>query len=695
MSENIPFRNEDLPIEERLDDLMEKLTLNEKIKLCHGKMIFWTNSIKRLGIPSMKLTDGPHGIGSGIFYLKKMTYYPVAICRTATWNKDLSYKFGEAIADEARTVGRHMVLAPGINIIRTPLCGRNFEYQTEDPFLNSKIAVELIKGVQSNHVSTCVKHFAANNQEYNRFMISSEVSERALQEIYLPAFKASIEEADAWSFMACYNKVNGIYGCENSQLIREMLMKTWGFKGFVVSDWLATRNTKTNSSIRAGLSLEMPFAICYKKKLIKQALEKDKILIELFNDNIRRYLRVAFLVGMFDNSEKPPTKYRNIIEHQALSLKIAEEGIVLLKNQDNILPLNINTIRKIALIGPNLNKKHSMAGGSSMVRTKYEIIPKKGMKLKCKEKKIKITKSLSKADAVIIFAGLNHDKFMDRENKDRITLELPKKQLILINECIKRNKNTIIVLIGGSPIGMNGWIENVPGILMMWYAGMEGGNAIANILFGDVNPSGKLPVTFPITLKDSPAHKSYRTYPGLKDWNSIQEGDIEIMKKNRGVIIKSDNRDKVFYEEDIFVGYRYFDTFQIEPLFPFGHGLSYTTFRFSNLVIDKHQISGDEKIKVELDMQNTGNRAGAEVVQLYIQDLECSVKRPLKELKAFEKIYLEAGEKKKITFDIEKKHLAFFCEDSNEWKVENGEFAILIGNSSTNILLQGKFRYSE
>ncbi len=693
MSAKPSYLNSESKIEERLDDLMKRLTLKEKIKLSHGKLIFWTNRIKRLKLPSMKLTDGPHGIGSGAFLLKEMTYYPVAICRAATWDPELSYKFGESIAEEARAIGRHMVLAPGVNIMRTPLCGRNFEYQSEDPFLNSKMAVEFIKGIQSKRISACVKHFVANNQEYNRFRVSSEISERALQEIYYPAFKASIEEADVWSLMTCYNKVNGIHGSEHYKLVRETLMNKWGFKGFVVSDWFATRYTDTKKCIKAGLTLEMPFAISYRKKKMKNALKTDEELIKIFDDNIRRYLRVAFLVGLLDDTDKIPPGARNTTEHQELALRIAEEGIVLLKNQDQILPIDNEKVKKLALIGPNLKKKHARGGGSSVVRTKYEITPLTGIKSKCKERNIKITKSLPKADAIIIFVGLKHSKHMDRENTDREILDLPKEQENLINESIKLNKKIIVAIVAGCPIGMKNWIDKVPGVLMMWYAGMEGGNAIANILFGDVNPSGKLPITFPKTLQDSPAHKSFKTYPGLKDWSLIQEGDIKSLKSNKGLCIKSDHRDRVFYDEDIFVGYRYYDSFRIDPQFPFGYGLSYTDFKFSNLRIDRIHVTGKEQISIEFDLENAGNRSGSEVAQLYVQDLECTVKRPLKELKAFKKIILNAGEKKKVQFFLEPKDLSFFDEETNEWKLEVGDFNILIGNSSKNILLQGNISY--
>ncbi|MHA1291868.1 MAG: beta-glucosidase family protein [Promethearchaeota archaeon] len=687
---DLPFKDSSLDVEERVEDLLKRLTLEEKILLSSGKRLFFTKPIKRLGISSLKMTDGPHGVGSGIFYLKKMTYFPVAICRTATWNPELSEQFGVALAQEVRSVGRHIILAPGINIVRTPLCGRTFEYQTEDPYLNSVMAVAMVKGVQSQRIGACVKHYVANNQEFNRFKVSSEVSERALQEIYLPAFKATVKEADAWSFMACYNKVNGIHGCEHKLLIRDLLMKEWGFRGFVVSDWLATRFAKTIECANAGLSLEMPIAICYKKDKLMKAIEEKKISEEDFNDNIRRLLRVMFFVGLFDDETKIPIGSRNTIEHQALTRKIAEEGIVLLKN-NNILPLNINKIKKIAIVGPNADAKMGFGGGSSMLRPKYEITPLKGIKKICKGK-IKIISSPEKADIAIVITGLNHKKFMDRENKDRIILDLPNDQIELINETVKANPNTIVVLINGSPIAMDDWIENVPAVIEAWYAGMEAGNAIADILFGNINPSGKLPVTFPKKIADSPAHKSFRTYPGLKRWESIKEGDVVV--KHKYIKINYDHEDKVYYDEDILVGYRYFDTKNIEPLFPFGHGLSYTTFDYSNLKIDKKKISGNEELKIMVDIKNTGNLDGAEVVQLYLQDVECSVKRPLKELKRFKKIFLKSGQKETILFSLKKEDLSFFDEQSKSWKAEKGLFKVLIGSSSRDIRLEGEFEYN-
>lgn len=660
------FMDSNLDLEKRVEDLLGRLTLKEKFTLCSGKRSFYTKPIRRLGIKSFKMTDGPHGIGPHSSKNAECTYFPTAICRAATWNPELSEQFGVALAQEVRDIGYHMILGPGVNIHRTPLCGRNFEYQTEDPYLNKKMAVPVVKGVQSQKIAACVKHYICNNQEMNRFTVSSEVSERALQEIYLPAFEATVREADAWSFMGCYNKVNGIYGCEHKNLLIERLRNEWGFRGFVVSDWIATaKTTSTENCINAGLTLEMPVQIKYKKKLLKQALLEGKITEETLNENIKRLLRVMFLVGFIDDESSIPQGSRNTPEHQAISRKIAEEGIVLLKNKNNILPLNIDTLKKIAVIGPNADKKMGEDGGSSQVRPPYEITPLQGLKNKCRNK-VEIVNSPSEADLVIVFAGLNHEKGMDSEHADRDSFDLPSEQLELINKTAQENPKTIVVLINGSPVNMVGWIENISAVIEAWYAGQEAGNAIADILFGDVNPSGKLPITFPKKLSDSPAHISTRTYPG---------------------------NEKVYYDEGIFVGYRHFDTKNIEPLFPFGYGLSYTTFTYDNLKIDKKKVSEDDKFTVSVDITNSGDRAGAEVVQLYVQDVECSVERPLKELKGFKKIQLKAGGKQTVIFELEKRALSFFDEINNCWKAEKGIFKILVGSSSRDIRLQTEIEY--
>jgi beta-glucosidase len=615
--------------------------------------------------------DGPHGVRADTMGDIKSTYFPSAICRAATWNPKLSYDFGKAVAEEVRDVGAHMLLAPGINIQRTPMNGRTFEYQTEDPYLNKVLAVATVNGIQSQKIAACVKHFVCNNQETNRFTVSSEVSERALQEIYFPAFKATVQEADAWSFMTCYNKLNGVYGSENFYLLREVLMKQWGFRGFTVSDWNATAYTKTEECVKAGLSLEMPTAKNYSKKNMINAFNEGKFTLDDINGNVRRLLRVMFLVGLFGEENAVP-KGRNTPEHQELARKIAEDGIVLLKNKDDLLPLNIKKIKRIAVIGPNKNFRLQggdilSGGGSSVNHPPYEITPLEGLKQKCKNK-VEIIETPSSADVAIVFAGLNHDHGMDAEGEDKNAFGLPKEQVKLINETLRENSRTVVVLINGSPIDMDGWIDQVPSVIEAWYGGLESGTAIANVLFGDVNPSGKLTITFPRKLSDSPAHASKKTYPG---------------------------NDKVFYDEGIFVGYRHFDTKNIDPLFPFGYGLSYTDFTYDDLSIDMEKVSGDDVIKVSVNITNTGKIKGKEVVQLYVQDVESSIERPLKELKGFKKIHLDPGQTKTVLFELKKDDLSFFSPVENSWVVEKGVFKILIGSSSRDIHLEGEVHYRD
>jgi len=670
--QKLPFRNSKLDLEKRVEDLLKRLTLDEKFKLSAGRMMWHTKPIKRLGVKSFTMYDGPHGVRPDAMGEIKSTYFPSAICRASTWDSKLSYEFGKAIAEEVREVGAHMLLAPGINIQRTPMNGRTFEYQTEDPYLNKVLAVATVKGIQSQKIAACVKHFICNNQETNRLTVDSEVSERALQEIYYPAFKATVQEADAWSFMTCYNKVNGIYGSENNILLKEILMKNWGFRGFTVSDWNATAYTNTAKCVKAGLSLEMPTAKKYTKRNMRNAFNECKFTMDEIDENIRRLLRVMFLVGLFDDEATLPKGSRNTPEHQELARNIAEDGIVLLKNENDLLPLNVNKVNKLAVIGPNKNFRLVgegilSGGGSSVNFPPYEITPLEGLQEKCKNR-VEIMDDPSKADVTIVFAGLNHNHGMDAEGEDKKAFGLPLEQVKLIKATIQENPNTIVVLINGSPIDMDDWIDDVPSVVEAWYGGMEAGTAITNVLFGDVNPSGKLTMTFPGKLSDSPAHASKRSYPG---------------------------NDNVTYEEGIFVGYRHFDTKMIDPLFPFGFGLSYTNFTYDNLNIDKEKITDDDKIKVSIDITNTGKIEGKEVVQLYVQDVNPSIERPIKELKGFKKIKLISGQKKTIVFELNKDDLAFYNPIENSWVVEEGTFKILIGSSSRDIRLEAEVEYLE
>ena len=670
--QRLPFMDSSIKLEKRVEDLLSRLTLEEKFKLSAGRFMWHTKPIKRLGFKPFTMYDGPHGVRIGSTDEIKSTYFPSAICRASTWDPKLSYEFGKAVAEEVREVGAHMLLAPGINIQRTPMNGRTFEYQTEDPYLNKILAVMTVKGIQSQKIAACVKHFVCNNQETNRFTVSSEVSERALEEIYLPAFKATVQEADAWSFMTCYNKVNGIYGSENIDLLRNRLMGMWGFKGFTVSDWNGTAYTSTEECVKAGLSLEMPMAKILTKRKMAKAFNEGKFTIDEINDNIRRLLRVMFLVGLFNDEKTLPKGSRNTPEHQKLARIIAEDGIILLKNEGNLLPINIEKVKKIAVIGPNKNFRLgggggilSGGGGSSLNFPPYEIDPLEGLKKKCGTK-VEIIDTPSKADLTIIFAGLNHNNGMDAEGQDKEDFSLSIEQVKLIKETSQENPRTIVVLISGSPISMEDWINQVPCVVEAWYGGMEAGTAIAKVLFGDVNPSGKLTITFPKKLSDSPAHVSKRTFPG---------------------------DDKVYYDEGIFVGYRHFDTKHIEPLFPFGFGLSYTTFNYKNLIIDKKKIGKNDVIKVSIDVTNSGKIEGKEIVQLYVSDIESSVERPTKELKGFEKIALHPSETKTVVFELKEEDFSFYSKTDNSWIVESGVFNILVGSSSRDIRLQGEIEY--
>ncbi|MHA2300854.1 MAG: beta-glucosidase, partial [Candidatus Thorarchaeota archaeon] len=650
---------EQIDIDARVSGLMGKLTLREKFMLLtsHGRRrMYTTKPIKKLNIPSFKVTDGPLGVAYHSSGFKKNTRFPATVSIASSWNRDLTREIGIAMGKELRAAGRHMLLAPGINICRTPLNGRTFEYYSEDPFLTKELAIPFVQGVQSQRIGACLKHYAANNQETDRRSNSSEVDERTLHEIYLRAFREVVLEADPWSIMTCYNMVNGVYGSENKYLLREVLMDRWGFKGFAMTDWFATRNIKTTEGcINAGLSLEMPWPMRYKLKSLESAHSEGKFTDETLDDLVQRYVRVMFLTGAFDDPSTLPRGERNTPEHQDLARRAGEEGMVLLKNDGNLLPLNMDSIDSIALIGPNLNKKFGriLSGGSSAVVPPHEITPQKGLEERL-EGKVKIVSDTAEADAAIVFAGLNHSKGMDSETGDRSSLDLPEKQVQLIKETASSNPNTIVVLIAGSPIAMNDWLGTVPVVLNAWYSGMEGGRAIANVLFGEVNPSGRLPLTFPKKLADSPAHSTGdpRTFPGVDK--------------------------KVYYDEGIFVGYRWFDEKNIEPLFPFGFGLSYTEFEHRNLTLDKRNLSSMDDIMIaSVEVENVGSHAGSHVVQMYQSDTECSVPRPPKELAGFEKVRLEPSESKSVNVRIKARDLAFYDAEEHRWKIEDGEFRVL------------------
>ena len=676
MSDTMPYKDESKDIEYRITDLLKRLTLKEKFKLLtsHGRLrIYTTPPIKRLAIPAFKTSDGPLGVAMHSSGFKKNTRFPATVSLAATWNRVLAHEVGVAMGEEMRAVGRQVLLAPGMNIARTPLNGRTFEYFSEDPFLTRELAIPLVKGIQSMRVAACLKHYAANNQEIDRRNSSSEVDERTLHEIYLRAFRGTVKAANPWSVMTAYNMVNGVYACESKYLIRETLIDTWGFDGLVMTDWFASRGNKiTEKCINAGLSLEMPWPSVYKMKLLENAYKDGKFTDITLDDLVQRNLRAMIRTGLFDSPEKLPHGSRNTSEHQSLVRRAAEEGMVLLKNDNNTLPLDMNNLKRISLHGPNMKKKFGklLSGGSSAVSPPYEITPLDGIKRKCRGK-VDIFPHGTSADVAIIFAGLNHGRGGDSESMDRGSLHLDKDQVEEIKKVANDHPCTVVCLIAGSPITMDDWIDDVEAVLMCWYGGMEAGNAIANVLFGEVNPSGRLPLTFPRKLEDSPAHSTGnpRNYPG-------------------------DEEKKVYYDEGIFVGYRWFDKKDIDPLFPFGFGLSYTTFNLGHVQLERDTLLGPEDtLRVKVDVTNIGDRTGSEVIQIYVQDIEASVERPPKELVGFEKVWLGPNESKTVSISVKAEDLSFYDITKHDWKIEQGKFKLLVGKSSRDIAGEAQFSY--
>jgi len=694
-------------ISQKVNKIISQLTLNEKISMIHANSKFTTGGVERLGIPEWKMSDGPHGVREEInrynwkpagWVTDSATYLPTGTALAATWNTNLAYDFGKVLGSEARARGKDIILGPAINIHRSPLCGRNFEYMSEDPYLISKMVVPYIKGVQEQDVAACVKHFAFNNQEYERFKVNEEIDERTIREIYLPGFKAAVKEGNVLAVMSAYNKFRGHWCSENKYLLTDILKNEWGFKGVVISDWDGTHSTV--DAALAGLDIEMGTNVdsyndYFFADPLKTLVENGTVDVEVINDKVRRILTSMFKSKVFDkNRSHGEFATKN---HFKISKKIAEEAVVLLKNKSHILPLNKSTIKSIAVIGENAIIKHGAGGNSSGVKTKYEITPLEGLKNYLSDEikinyakgyksttafvsqreiidtseqnsdfKLKLRKeavvAASNSDVVIMFLGLNH--YYDVEGLDRKDMFLPYEQDKLVEAVLKVNKNVIVFIIGGSPVDISNWVDEVPVIVQGWYDGSEAGNVFAEILFGDVNPSGKLPFTFPKKLEDSPAYK-FGDFPG-------KGSEVE-------------------YKEGVFVGYRYFDSYNVGPQFAFGHGLSYTSFKFSDISLDKKNIRQGEDLKVSVKIKNTGDVIGSEVVQLYIEDCEASVKRPKKELKGFSKVKLVPGEEKTITFNINEKMLSFYDVKSNGWKSEPGKFLIHIGSASDDIKLTAEF----
>ncbi|WDT68884.1 glycoside hydrolase family 3 C-terminal domain-containing protein [Cloacibacterium sp. TD35] len=723
------YLDDSQPIEVRVEDALSKMTLEEKVAMLHAQSKFSSPGVPRLGIPEFWTTDGPHGIRPEVKWDEweqagwtndSIIAYPALTALSATWNKKMSWNYGKALGEEARYRKKDILLGPGVNIYRTPLNGRNFEYMGEDPFLSSKMVVPYIKGVQSNGVAACVKHYALNNQEQFRHTSNVIIDDRTLYEIYLPAFKAAVQEGNTWSIMGAYDMYKNQFSSQNQYLLNDILKKEWGFKGVVVSDWGAVNDTK--QAIMNGLDMEFgswtnglsegtsnAYDNYYLAHPYLKLIKSGEVGTKELDDKVRRILRLAFLTTM--NKNKP---FGNIAseEHRAIAKEIGEEGIVLLKNQKNVLPINVSKTKKIAVIGENAIKMMTVGGGSSSLKVKYETLPLDGIKarfgkdaevayargyvgdvggeyngvktgkdLTDNRSQAELTKEaveLAKnSDFVIFVGGLNKSDFQDSEGNDRKDMGLPYHQDELISALAKANKNFTVVLVSGNAVEMP-WVKEVSSIVQAWYLGSESGHAIASVLAGDANPSGKLPFTFPVKLEDNSAHQ-LGEYPGNKEELAQGKGKDQ------------QNPINIKYNEGIFVGYRWHDTKNIKPLFSFGHGLSYTTFEIGQAKTDKAVITEDETITFTIPVKNTGKKAGAEVVQLYIRDVKSSLPRPLKELKGFEKIYLNSGEQKVVTITIDKSALSFFDPVKHDWVAEPGDFEALIGNSSDAIKTKIKF----
>ena len=697
---------EKVQMEKRIEKLIKKMTLEEKVGLLHGNSKFYVAGVERLGIPEWSLSDGPHGVRAEInrhdwayagWTNDSASYFPTGTAFAAAWNPELAYRRGEVLGEEARWRKKDVLLGPGVNIIRSPLCGRNFEYMSEDPYMNSVLAVAYIKGLQSRDVACSVKHFAVNNQETNRTTVDVECSERALREIYLPAFKAAVQEGGALTVMAAYNKFRGEFCAENNYLVRKILRNEWGFDGVYVTDWGAAHSTVP--SMEAGLDLEMGTLIdkyedwYYANPLI-EAVKSGKIPMSLVDEKVGDVLRVMIKTNVLDPKKRFGPGSMNTKEHQQATYDAAAEAIVLLKNQNNLLPLDFSSIKSLAVIGDNATRKHSNGGLSSEIKAVYEVTPLEALRAKWGDKvdirfaqgyeklstfvegsnngqssgtfssKTQESDALLKeavevartSDVALLVCGLNHD--YDTESFDRLNMDIPYGQVELIQEVVKANPRTIVVMIAGSPLNMAAVDICSPAIVWAWFNGMEGGNALVDVLSGKVNPSGKMPFTTPVSLDQSPAH-ALGNFPGR---------DL-----------------KVNYEEDILVGYRWFDTKGLPVVYPFGYGLSYTTFDYSNLNTDKETYDQADTIQATFTLTNTGDREGVEVAQLYVSDPVCSVMRPVKELKGFKKVFLKPGESRRITLDIPVSSLAFYSEAQSQFVVEPGEFILQLGASASDI----------
>ena len=690
------------PLESRVQDALSRMTLHEKVQLLHAQSKFTSAGVPRLGIPELKMADGPHGCRAEIEWNSwnyanwtndSIVAFPSLTCLASTWNRDLSRLYGDKVSEEFAYREKDIMLGPGTTIARCPFNGRSFEYMGEDPYLAGEMAVPYIQGAQKNGVACCLKHFFLNNHEVNRMTVNVNVSERAVEEIYLPAFEKCVKESGLWTMMGSYNKWLNVHCCQNDSLLNGILKKRWGFDGAVISDWGGTHNTW--EAAHGGLDIEMGsftngmtadksqgYNTYFLADPFEKLVREGKIPEAVLNDKAARVLRTIFRTAM------NPNKVRGKLctdDHYDVCRQVGEEGIVLLKNgniekmKESILPLDASRYNRILVVGDNAVRNMSQGGGSSELKTKRDISPLEGLKAiygdkidfaqgyyagrpmyahveeldpekQAKLKKEALEKA-KQADLIIFIGGMNKNHQQDCEGGDRQTYELSYGQNELIAELAKVQPNIVAVMFAGNPYATP-WIDKVKALVQCWYLGSESGKALANVVSGKVNPSGKLPITFAKQMKDYPCFQyGEEGYPGVHD--------------------------QVYYKEGIYVGYRHFDTRKVQPRFPFGYGLSYTTFKYG-----KPTIAGNT---VSVAVTNTGKREGKEVVQFYVGDVKCRVDRPVKELKGFEKVSLAPGETKTVSYTISPRDLQFFDEATHEWKSEPGKFKIYVGASELDI----------
>ena len=712
LAQNMPvYLDESKPVEQRIDDALSRMTLDEKIAVIHAQSKFSSPGVKRLGFPDLWTDDGPHGVRPDVLWDEweqagqtndSCVAFPALTCLAATWNPQLARLYGENLAEEALYRNKHVMLGPGVNIYRTPLGGRNFEYMGEDPWLASRMVVPYIQGLQSKGVAACVKHYALNNDEEYRHQVNVKISDRALHEIYLPAFKAAVQEGGAWSIMGAYNLYQGVHNCHNATMLNKILKKDWGFDGVVISDWGGCHNT--DEAIKNGLDLEFgswtngltagasnAYDNYYLALPYKKLIQEGKYSTKELDEKVRRVLRLFYRTTM--NRQKPHG-FLCSENHYATALKIAQEGIVLLKNDRNLLPINLQTTKKILVVGENAIKMMTVGGGSSSLKVQKEILPLDGIKARFTDAQIDyvrgyvgdtvqsyngvtVGRSLyetrsqaeltaeavakaKEADVVIFVGGLNKSDYQDCEGHDRKSYDLPYAQNEVIEAILKVNPRLVYVNISGNGAALP-WIKKVPAVVQAWFIGSEAGEAIASVLAGDVNPSGKLPFTWYASLNQCGAHAT-GSYPGT--WRE----DYKIIDEE--------------YKEGIYVGYRYTDSKKLKPLFAFGHGLSYTTFKVGKATANKQVMTTDGQISFTVPVTNTGNRAGSETIQLYIAAKQSKVDRPVKELKAFQKVYLQPGETRNVTLTISSEALSYYDETRHDWCAEPGKYEALIGTAS-------------